>query len=230
MTAPSAKVFRALPESTEPRLLAPPAASAAPSPIPAKGFDQGYREGQQAARREAEQLLEAAQAKAARQLESLSRDYAHRIAQADTLIAALTDAQASLARSQEHAVVSLAYEALLRILHDAHAQRPLVARIVTQTLRNQVAGGVCIRLHPQDLEQLSVDAEMKSLLLERDTVSCLADDTLQPGDCLIDTSQGTQDLSLATQLHRLTQAWLAALGEPAASPRATAIGIEAGER
>jgi len=50
------------------------------------------------------------------------------------------------------------------------------------------------------------------VLATRVDVRCVADESLKPGDCLIDTTQGSRELGLATQLRELTQAWLGALG------------------
>jgi len=220
MKHPTARIL-SNPESRvmgPPRVLALPALHASQAP-PAKSFEQGYEQGHEeglaAARREAQQRLEAAQARLNEQRETLEREHAGRLKQLEQLADALRQAESTLPARQQQAVVNLAYEALLRILNDAHHARPLIARIVDQSLREQPEHALSIRLSPQDYLALEADRELKALFARRPDIVCVADDTLAPGDCLIDSEQGRQDLSLATQLANLSAAWLGALGQTA---------------
>ncbi len=210
MSEPRAEILGQLPLGA-PRALALPTSPAAPS----KGFEDGYREGMATARREAEQLLEAAQGRLQQERETLQREYAERLRITQQVIDAFTAEKQLIGDNQEQAVVALAYEALLRVLDDAHAMRPLLSRIVAQRLANNPSGPLAIRLSPQDVAR--IEADLAAHLASRSEMILIADEKLSPGECFIDTPQGSEDVSLATQLNRLTSAWLAVLGEAPAS-------------
>lgn len=177
------------------------------------GFAEGYREGLQTARREAEELLLTAQANLDKQREAQEAAVADRLRRLESLITALETNRAHPAATQEHAVVSLAYEALLRILHDADQARPILHRIVAQALDQHIAGPVSIRVCPADLSRIEADQALGAMIASQAGVRLVADETLPPNACVIDSPQGSEDRSLAAQLNNLTQAWLAALGE-----------------
>lgn len=213
MSEPRAEILRQLPPG-EARPLTLPTSPAAPS----KGFEDGYREGMATARREAEQLLDAAQARLQQERETLQREYAERVRITQQVIDSFTAEKQRLADKQEQAVVALAYEALLRVLDDAHAMRPLLSRIVARRLANDPSGPLAIRLSPQDVAR--IEADLAAHLASRSEVILVADEKLSTGECFIDTPQGSEDVSLATQLNRLTSAWLAVLGEtPVSNPQ-----------
>jgi flagellar assembly protein FliH len=113
-----------------------------------------------------------------------------------------------LASRFEAQLVSLASQMTEKILQVELSARPeLLVGIVRAALSGvSDAKQVTLRIHPQDIAMLKNKAETLAEMLSSSTaLEFRPDDTLNRGDCIIDSDIGSLDARLATQLTSLRE-------------------------
>lgn len=212
------KSARATPAAAPaPAPIAAPAPAPAPLPVPAAAVSMpappppSDAQRQEAARLAVQAELEDLRADAER------RGYAagHELGEADArrqlhsqverfqgLAAQMVQAKAGVLEDAEDSVVELAFTALCRILGEQAATREGVRAMVAQCAidarqREQVG----VRLHPDDFSLIGADAGQQ--------LRCSPDAGVVLGGCIVDSSTGSLDARLETQLARLADTLLA---------------------
>ncbi|AMO95581.1 flagellar assembly FliH family protein [Collimonas fungivorans] len=159
-----------------------------------EGFRSGRLEGLAAAEKEnslsVQQAIDAARETMRKQEAQLGRLL-------ETIPARIADC---LARAEDD-MVALAHESVCRILGGTVVSSEGVRQAVKQAMAQlRSSEQIVIRLHPGDY-QLIADA---APLLPGREVSCVSDNQVSLGGCLIDYPQGTLDARLETQLRQFT--------------------------
>ncbi|MFQ5732561.1 MAG: FliH/SctL family protein [Planctomycetaceae bacterium] len=201
-------------------------------------IERRTREATERARREAGEILAAAQTEARtvretafeearragleqsmrdadEEIESRARQLARRQVDEElkTTLPAVRELADALTRERERwlaewetGVVRLAVAIAERIVRRTVEADPDVTLDVVRDALQLVAGGsqLRIRLHPQDQRRLGEFAgEFARKLADLTDVQFLADDSLSPGGCLLETEHGCVDARLETQLNRI---------------------------
>jgi flagellar assembly protein FliH len=65
-----------------------------------------------------------------------------------------------------------------------------------------------VYLNPADKQQLHADEQGQLLFGRHANVEWMTDEHVSPGDCLIESAQGSLDVRLADQLEQLRTLWL----------------------
>lgn len=213
--APVLPVAVALAASTPPAAPAPPApAPAPPAPAPAPTLPdvleaelkklraQNERECA-AARTDAEQRgraagLEQGEAEGRQLLQA-------QVSRVKSLALQLAQAKPDLVEQAEDEIVELAFAALCRILGERAASRDTLMQVVREAAAaTREREHVGIRLHPDDLALLRQGEDGPE-----PHVRYSADASIALGGCIVDSSTGTLDARLETQLERLRATLLA---------------------
>lgn len=153
----------------------------------------GYREGMDAAQREAQLAWE-------ERLERVAR-----------LADGLNELRQQVLAEAEDKLLELVFEAVTRILGESLLQREGAAAVVRQVLasaRDQDRT-LTIRVSPADYALLGGNEDSPPKIF-RPGVAIVADSRVQLGGCLVDTAQGTIDGRLEVQIERLKNAILEA--------------------
>lgn len=166
----------------EPEEAAPP--DPAPEEVKQAAYDQGFDDGKRAGAEETRQALEPLLHKEVREL---TQRVERLLAQAQTDLSRLEDGLAAQ-------VLELACDLARQVVRCelAASQAPLRA-VVQEALALAVEAGqpATLRLHPQDLASLSAGRS------EPDpSVKWVADASLTPGGCVVESAHGTVDASL----------------------------------
>jgi flagellar assembly protein FliH len=133
------------------------------------------------------------------------------VERAALLATRLAEARTSVIGDAEEAAIELAFGAVCRIMGEFAASRDaVVAAVRAGAAAMREHGQVCIRLHPLDLEMLEQGGARSGTELRY-----CADSAVDLGGCLVESSAGTLDARLETQLERL---------------RATLVGVRAARR
>lgn len=103
------------------------------------------------------------------------------------------------ARDAEEVAVEAALAAVVRMLGDKAADRTLMRELCVQALQARGVGAATLRLSPDDLAGL----ELPELDLQ-----LVADSTLKPGQCVLESSRGTSDTGLDVRLDAISRAFL----------------------
>ena len=156
---------------------------------------------------EREQVLERAHAEG---FEHGARDgRAEYRGQVDTLSALLESASDTLAgeiAGTEDIIVDIAFEAVCKILGEAALSRDGVVAIVREILRKvRERERLLVRVAPADLTALEENRAQLALGEEGATLDLVADERVALGGCLVETTGGTLDGRLETQLQRLIE-------------------------
>jgi flagellar assembly protein FliH len=189
------------------RLIRPPQA---PPRTHQEGYEQGLREGREAARIEAWEQQQTVPREWDARKEQLEMQWNARGERLDLLAKGLKEARQAFQAGAEGLLVRLAYEALLRVLSEQDVSRSLVSHRVSELLREMPPLGGVIRVSIKDHARLGQELDLDSLAAKAD-VQIQADPALKVGDCLVDTPNGLIDVGIGVQLHALADAWLAAL-------------------
>jgi flagellar assembly protein FliH len=207
------------------------------SPVRDAGYDEGFAKGCEEGRRVGlERGLAEAEVRSREALESLrvgleaqaSRREKERDASRSELLKDLDDlrgqfeaAAAACLERLERDAVTLAFEAVCRIVGEGSGQAGHVARCVRTSMQALRAAKLLrVRLHPDDLERLSLSAEGKALIRPSDAVEWVADQSITCGGCVFDTDLGSVDARMDVQLAGLRQAWSEAARQLASTPGA----------
>ncbi len=170
-----------------------------------EGFEAGFADGDQEARR----ALQEAQG-TARATEELARAEAERWRAAlASLSKQFAQVQEDLGIQIEALAVTVAYASLCRLIGRMHAEHHLVAALCREALESMHLEATRVRVAQADRASL----EEESLALP-----VVADPGLEPGDCVIETPLGSIEAGIEVQLRALLQAFLEALGRK--GPRA----------
>jgi flagellar assembly protein FliH len=110
----------------------------------------------------------------------------------------------------EDAIVGMAFESVCRILARDVVDRKAIRAMVRQVLaRVGQEEGVAVRLHPQDCAALRNGG--KALLPGRNgrmKVELVADEAVSLGGCVVETTGGSLDARIETQIQRLRETLL----------------------
>lgn len=129
----------------------------------------------------------------------------------ETLLRSTQDCLHGQISGLEDVIVSLAFESLCKILgtalHDQDGVRAIVQEVISRSKNSEP---LTIRVSPSDYyllahEQISLQQSPSS-----QNLSLIADERVGMGGCLVETSGGTLDGRLETQLHQLKEALLLA--------------------
>ena len=111
----------------------------------------------------------------------------------------------------EEIAVSIAFEAICRVLGESAVTRDGIAALVRQAASHAVkTDKVVVRLHPADLSALRGAGGLDAALASGMAVSWVADDAVVLGGCILETDSGELDARLETQMDRLRSTLLAA--------------------
>jgi flagellar assembly protein FliH len=119
------------------------------------------------------------------------------------LMQSIPEKIAACLASAEDDMVALVHESVCRIAGKLAISSDGVRQIVQQAMAQLSASEeIVVRLHPSDYQLLS--ESMKTSPLPGREPSCLADNQVSAGGCMIDHPQGTLDARLGTQLRQFT--------------------------
>lgn len=175
-----------------------------------RGYDSGYltghEEGLRQGRVEAEAALTAAR-------EQLQAGHAARLARWDALLAAAEQKMKSAIDSTEDMLVEIAFESLCKLLGETLAQGAGVrAAVMNVVQRARAREMLVVRVAPDDLGLLHSEAvpqgDALAAMLGAPGVQVLGDARVSLGGCLLETSGGTLDGRLETQLQSLRETLL----------------------
>ena len=157
-----------------------------------EGYEAGYADGEQKVREEMAETIREANAKAEK-----------------TLLDA-KNATADYVQKAERDVVTIAMSVVEKILPQHFIDVPQVVLPLVREAILKVKDQKELVIHvPSDSYDLVLMArdEFRGLLTYGDaTIEVLSDDSMKPGDCLVETPNGSVDARLATQLEMLKQA------------------------
>lgn len=195
-------------------------AAAALVPAPSPGFSE-----QQVAARVKEALAEA-------ELRWTAQAEAHESARAAKLMAAMeqfADERNAYFRRVESEVVQLALAIARRILErEAQLDPTLLSGLVRIALDRMGAGSaVRLRVPPAQFAAWQANRDWKR---SRYQLELAADDTLQPGDCVVATDLGSANFGFATQLQEIEAGLLNILAQRPESTAGVPAEIAPGTR
>lgn len=114
----------------------------------------------------------------------------------------------------EDIAVGIAFESLVKLLGDALVTREGVQAVVSQVLeRTKQQEKLVVRLSPNDFYLLLQQRSDTTPLLTQQGVELVPDDRIELGGCLVETSAGSLDARLETQMLALRQVLLRARSE-----------------
>jgi len=111
----------------------------------------------------------------------------------------------------EEMAVAIAFEAVCKILGSAAPGREGVQALVEQAAAQALnSEGLVVHLHADDFALLNSEEQLGKSLPSGKSVAWVADNSIELGGCIIETSGGNLDARLETQLQRLRSALLTA--------------------
>ena len=150
-----------------------------------KGFDVGYQKGLA----EAEHSMQA------------------QIAETQQLLNSVRAALEMQLTGLEDVIVASAFEAICKILGTSLHKREGVIAVVREVMSHvKESEPITIRIAPSDYDLLAQDESALKTGYEGMHVTLLSDDRVELGGCLIETSGGSLDGRLETQLQQLAEA------------------------
>ena len=140
-------------------------------------------------------------------------EWADRVAALDALLASLSNKLEAGIAGSEDLMVEIVFESVSKIIGNAALRREGVAAIVQQALQGIGEREILVlRLAPRDVDLLrDLRAELTRFADCR-SLELVADERVELGGCLIETSGGGLDGRLETQFQRLRDLLLAARG------------------
>lgn len=131
-------------------------------------------------------------------------EWAERVDQLDHLLASIYERVAGGSAGVEDLLVEVAFEAAAKVIGAAGVSRAGVQAIVRESLRGlSEREQLVLRLAPRDVEAINeVRGELKRLAGSKG-LEIVADERVEMGGCLIETTGGGLDARLETQLQRL---------------------------
>jgi flagellar assembly protein FliH len=137
-------------------------------------------------------------------LEQARAEYAAQLEALQQLISSTSDALNDGIAGTEDVIVEIAFEAVCRVLGDSFGRRDGVLAAVREVIRGvREREQLLVRVAPQHYELIV--RERQQLLRNGDSgrIELVSDERVELGGCLIETSGGTLDGRLETQLQRL---------------------------
>jgi len=171
-----------------------------------QGFEQGLQQGRQQGRQEA---LEQAQQQFAQQAGQLTSALEQLLSQFDE------SKRRAMAQAQQE-LLAVAVTIAGKIVAAIAGKVPNVAAEAVRRAVSIVSDGTDVRVHlsPQDYRMLeTLDPRAQQRWMGRDHVKFVADESVQPGGCVVKTAAGQIDAQLATQIHRIVEQLLPGLCE-----------------
>jgi flagellar biosynthesis/type III secretory pathway protein FliH len=149
------------------------------------------------------------------QLEALRSEAMRQVAHAVEVLRLQAERLAEQARSD---ALEIGFRVARRILEAELSASPeaLFSLVRAALKRAGESRKVLVRVHPQDAKLLAPAMATDGLGVASATVEVVADASLSPGDCVVDTDFGKVDGRLQTRLDELQQAAMAAVEEGAA--------------
>jgi flagellar assembly protein FliH len=121
----------------------------------------------------------------------------------------LHQARLDIVNGAEDIMVDIVYSALCRLIGESVGQRSAVIGMLKQVLSQfREHEPLIVRLHPQDMAL--VQQVLPELGINTEQTQMRADTTLNMGGCMVESTVGTLDARLDTQLSRLREALLLA--------------------
>jgi flagellar assembly protein FliH len=100
--------------------------------------------------------------------------------------------------------VAIAFEAIVKILGQRQASRGSIAEVVEQIRRaSSAAEPLIVRVGPDDYEALLAEPSLIELEDQRGSIRLTEDPRVVLGGCIVESSRGTLDARLETQIERL---------------------------
>lgn len=144
-------------------------------------------------------------------IDEAKNELAKEISQFQAITAQLGEAIATGVHNQEELAISIAFEAICKILGESAAKASMIEALVRQTAKQIVQSEkLLIRLHPADLDLLQQTGAVDMTLKDVGIVSWRADKQITIGGCIVESSLGGLDARLETQLKRLCSTLLEA--------------------
>ena len=157
-----------------------------------EGYEAGHKDGEQKVREEMEAAIRAANAQAEKTLRDAK------------------DASADYVQKAEKDVTTIAMSVVEKVLpqHFIDVPQVILPLVREAILKVKDQKELLIHVPPASYGLvLMARDEFRSLLTYGDaTLEVLSDDSMQPGDCLVETPNGSVDARLATQIEMLKQA------------------------
>jgi len=190
-----------------------------------RSFEAGRERGNQEGRQAERQAQDAAQKAAEEQ----------RLRQNTELIESFAQERDRYLRSVEHEVVKLALAVAARILRREAQMDPLLLTGAVRVALGQLSASteVSLRVPPAELDLWTEVMALLPNLAQKPTVT--AGDGMRLGDCVIETSLGSVDLGIRSQLGEIERGFFdrapaARSGaEASSSPHPSAAGLSTGE-
>ena len=187
------------------------------------GYQQGLEEGRAAGLQEglhgAQQRVDEAVRKARQDFEGLANQRLEefkseaiaRLAQLERVLASFETASARRVAELEDDAIALAYGAVCKLMGEQAGGAAAIADVVRQGMA-QLRGStlLAVRMNESDLRTLLGDEQGRRLQAAAPQVKWTADPAVAAGGCLIDTTAGSLDARLDTQLASLRALWAAA--------------------
>lgn len=149
------------------------------------GFSQGFSEGQQAGLREMQAQID----EASRKAETIIRDAKYQ--------------SNELQYTAERQIIEIAISIARKILKREIEENPMtILPVVKEALQKVMDQDlIVLRVNPEDTEMLKhAQRDLQQIIGGEKQLSIIADQTINPGGCMIDTSCGTVDASIDNQL------------------------------
>ena len=174
-------------------------------PAPPVADEKQMLQWRQAAERQGyEAGFKAGAAEAAKQLE-------HELARMAAMRDSLSQAQAEQRQQWQEFGVEFAFAVAMRVLGSAAPGRDGIEGMVAAALAQAGNAAVlAVRVHPNDVAWVRQLLAGRPECAEGEPVKVVADAQVGQGGCLLDTSRGTLDARLETQVHALKESVLAA--------------------
>jgi flagellar assembly protein FliH len=153
-------------------------------------YKQGLLEGQEKARRELEQDYSTKLFRKYEEVYNILRQYDEHLLEQEKIF--------------EKLVIETAYELSKKIIQREIEEKNIINENIRLAI-NKIIGAneVKLRLHPQDLEELSVDSKNIINGSSFTKIKIEGDNQIEKGGCLIETEIGNVDARIATQLSEL---------------------------
>ena len=176
------------------------------------GRAAGFQQGLEGARQRVDEAVNAARMEfeetARQRLEQFKTEAGARLAQLEQLLSAFQSASARRIAELESDTIALAYGAVCKMLGTQAGNPAAIAGLVQQALA-QLRGSaiVAVRMNERDLRALLNDDQGRRLQAAAPQVEWTADTAVAAGGCLVDTTAGSLDARLETQLAALQALW-----------------------
>ena len=182
------------------------------------GRAAGLQQGLEAAQQRVDDAVKAARQEfedmAGQRLERFKADASARLAQLEKLLTTFETASTRRVAELETDAIALAYGAVCKVVGAQVAHPATIAGVVQQAMA-QLRGSaiLAVRMNERDLRALLGDEQGLRLKAAAPQVEWIADAAVGAGGCLVDTTAGSLDARLETQLAALQGLWRTSASE-----------------